>query len=68
MYRSWRVRYNVSMSIVLSGIYVIALCVCVACRSSGRDAHVGRWLLWLLDGVLVLIPVSAGVKVAHGPF
>ncbi len=72
MYVSWRLRYNDSMSIAVSAVYAIALCVCgwrAIYRGGARRRGEYRWydvLLWLSGAVLVLIPVIADVTNAVG--
>jgi len=72
VYKSWRLRYNVRMSIVLSAVYRIGLCVC-GWRAIYRGATRTRGeyraydaLLWLSGAVLVLIPVVADITNAVG--
>ncbi len=72
VYRSWRVRYNVSMSIAVSVIYSIALGVCgwrAIYRGMARRRGAHRpfdALLWLSGAVLVLLPIVTAVTNAVG--
>ena len=72
VYVLWQVRYNVSMSIVPSAIYFIALCVC-GWRVVHRRVARGRGerlpndaLLWLFGVVLILLPIIAAASSASG--
>ena len=72
VYVSWGLRYNSRMSIAVSAVYLIVLCVCgwrvvyrIVARSGGEYRPFDA-LLWLSGAVLVLIPVAADVTNAIG--